>query len=263
MGAVFNAVREALHLEQPLALCTVVEGSDVGAKMAVPGDLNQPVVGSLGNPELDRVVTHDARGLLAQGLTELRRYGTRGETMESDVAVFVKSFAPPPRLIIFGAIDFSRALCQLGKVLGYRVTVCDARSRFATPARFPDADEVAVEWPHRYLEGTKVDKHTVIVVLSHDSKFDIPALMAAVRTPAAYIGAMGSRRTHADRVQRLKEAGMNEVEIARISSPVGLDIGARTPEETAVSILAEVIALRSRRSGTRLTGGDNPIHARE
>lgn len=182
MGAVFDAVREALHLEQPLALCTVVEGSGVGAKMAVSGDLNQPVVGSLGNSELDRVVTHDARGLLVQGLTELRRYGSRGETMEVDVAVFVKSFAPPPRLIIFGAIDFSRALCQLGKVLGYRVTVCDARSRFATPARFPDADEVAVEWPHRYLERTNVDKHTIIVVMSHDSKFDIPALMAAVRT---------------------------------------------------------------------------------
>ena len=262
MGAVFDAITEALHSEQPLALCTVVEGPAVGAKMAVPGAPNQPVVGSLGNPELDRVVTRDARGLLAQGLTELRSYGTKGEAMNSDVAVFVKSFAPPPHLIVFGAIDFSRALCQVGKVLGYRVTVCDARSRFATPARFPDADEVAVDWPHRYLERTFVDKRTVIVVLTHDPKFDIPALMAAVRTPAAYIGAMGSRRTHADRVRRLKQAGMDEADIARISSPVGLDIGARTPEETAVSILAEVIALRSGRSGGRLTGSDNPIHPR-
>lgn len=262
MGAVFDAVREALHLEQPLALCTVVEGVGVGAKMTVPGDFNQPIVGSLGDPELNRVVIRDARGLLAQGLTELRRYGTKGEAMYSDVAVFVKSFAPPPHLIVFGAIDFSRALCQVGKVLGYRVTVCDARSRFATPARFPDADEVAVDWSHQYLERTFVDERTVIVVLTHDPKFDIPALMAAVRTPAAYIGAMGSRRTHADRVRRLKEAGMDEADIARISSPVGLDIGARTPEETAVSILAEVIALRSRRSGGRLTGGENPIHPR-
>ena len=262
MGAVFDAVRKALHLEQPLALCTVVEGIGVGAKMAVSGDLNQPVVGSLGDPELNRVVIRDARGLLSQGLAELRRYGTKGEAMYSDVAVFVKCFAPPPHLIVFGAIDFSRALCQVGKVLGYRVTVCDARSRFATLARFPDADEVAVDWSHQYLERTSVDERTVIVVLTHDPKFDIPALMAAVRTPAAYIGAMGSRRTHVDRVRRLKEAGMDEADIARISSPVGLDIGARTPEETAVSILAEVIALRSRRSGGRLTGGENPIHPR-
>ena len=262
MGAVFDAIREALHSEQPLALCTVVEGLGVGAKMTVPGDLNQPVVGSLGDPELNRVVIRDARGLLAQGLTELRSYGTKGEAMYSDVGVFVKCFAPPPHLIVFGAIDFSRALCQVGKVLGYRVTVCDARSRFATPARFPDADKVAVDWSHQYLERTSVDERTVIVVLTHDPKFDIPALIAAVRTPAAYIGAMGSRRTHADRVRRLKEAGMDEADIARISSPVGLDIGARTPEETAVSILAEVIALRSRRSGGRLTGGENPIHPR-
>lgn len=259
---VLQAIRLARHQQKPLALCTLVSGLNVSAKMAVPGDPNQLVIGSLGNDQLDRVVTGDARSLLDRELTELRRYGTLGQRDIAEVAVFIESMAPPPHLIVFGAIDYSRALCQLGKVLGYRVTVCDARSRFATKARFTDADEVAVEWPHLYLEKTDINKRTMIVVLTHDPKFDIPALMAAVRTPAGYIGAMGSRRTHASRVQRLLEAGMSAAEMARISAPTGLDIGPMTPEETAISIFAEAIALRSGRHGGRLTGGNNPIHPR-
>jgi xanthine dehydrogenase accessory factor len=248
--------------EEPIALCTVTEGPNLGAKLLVPGDEAEPILGSLGDPELDRVVVRDARGLLGQALTELVHYGPHGEARMAEVAVFVESFAPPPHLIIFGAIDFTRGLCKVGKVLGYRVTVCDARSVFATRARFPEADEVVVSWPHKFLEGTTVDERTVICVLTHDAKFDVPALKAAVATPAQYIGAMGSRRTHNDRVIRLKEAGLSDDEIARIAAPIGLDIGARTPEETAMSVLAVVVALRAGRPGGRLTGGQAPIHPR-
>jgi xanthine dehydrogenase accessory factor len=261
-GPVFGRLREALAADEPIALCTITEGPHLGAKLLVPGHEEEPVLGTLGDPELDRVAERDARGLLAQGLTEMRHYGTHGEGRMAEVAVFVESFAPAPHLVIFGAIDFTRGLCKVGKVLGYRVTVCDARAVFATRARFPEADEVVVAWPHRFLEQTDVDERTVICVLTHDAKFDVPALKAAVATPAMYIGAMGSRRTHADRVIRLKEAGLSDDEIARIAAPIGLDIGARTPEETAMSVLAEVVAQRAGRPGGRLTGGEAPIHPR-
>jgi xanthine dehydrogenase accessory factor len=261
-GPVFDRFRQAVAADEPVALCTVTEGPHRGAKLLVLGDESQPVLGTLGDGELDRVVERDARGLLGQALTELRHYGEHGEGRMAEVAVFVESFAPPPHLIIFGAIDFTRGLCKVGKVLGYRVTVCDARAVFATRARFPEADDVIVSWPHRFLEETAVDERTVICVLTHDAKFDVPALKAAVATPAQYIGAMGSRRTHADRVIRLKEAGLSDDEIARIAAPIGLDIGARTPEETAMSVLAEVVAQRAGRPGGRLTGGQAPIHPR-
>lgn len=155
--------------------------------------------------------------------------------------VFVWAFAPKPRLLVFGAIDFAAAVARVGTFLGYRVTVCDARPLFATRARFPDADEVVVDWPHRYLaaehqEG-RVDPRTVVTVLTHDPKFDVPLLEVALRLPEVeYIGAMGSRRTHEDRLARLREAGVSDAQIARLSSPIGLDLGARTPEETAISI---------------------------
>jgi xanthine dehydrogenase accessory factor len=169
-------------------------------------------------------------------------------------------------MLVFGAIDFAAAVARVGSFLGYRVTVCDARPVFATPARFPDADEVLVEWPHRYLrrqaEAGALDPRTVIAVLTHDPKFDVPLLEVALRLPqVAYIGAMGSRRTHEDRLARLREAGLSEVELERLSSPIGLDLGARTPEETAVSIAAEIIALRWGGGGHRLTELDGRIHA--
>ena len=261
MGEIFDLVRDAIRARAPVALCTVVEGARVGAKLAAAADGSTR--GTLGDAELDRVVARDARGLLAQGLSELRHYGARGEARRADVEVFIDSFAPPPTLLIFGAIDFTASLCRVGKVLGYRVVVCDARAPFATRARFPEADEVVVEWPDRYLAEADLDERSAIAILTHDPKFDVPALLAAVKTPARYIGAMGSRRTHQDRIARLREAGMSEAEIARISAPVGLDIGAVTPEETAVSILAEVIALRSGHPGGRLCGGAGAIHSRE
>ncbi|NER37485.1 MAG: XdhC family protein [Oscillatoria sp. SIO1A7] len=256
ISAVLDAIRKAS--EKPAAICTMVEGALAGAKIIVAEDA--PKIGSFGNSELDRVVERDARGLLAQGLKDLCNYGPNGERRETEVTVFIESFSPPPHLIIFGAVDFTRSLSKLGKMLGYRVTVCDARSRFATKARFPEADQVIAEWPHKYLDVAPIDHRTIIAVLTHDPKFDVPALVRAVQTPAAYIGAMGSRRAHADRVRRLQEAGLNETEIARISAPIGLDLGGTTSEETAVSIMAEVIALKNGRTGQRLCENQNPIH---
>ncbi len=199
--------------------------------------------------------------MLDHGTTGLHRIGPDGERRQDELTVFVQSFAPPPRMLVFGAIDFAAAVARVGKFLGYHVTVCDARAVFATPKRFPEADEVVVEWPHRYLQSTTVDSRTVICVLTHDPKFDVPLLEVALRTDAAYVGAMGSRRTHDDRLARLRDEGLDEDALARLASPIGLDIGARTPEETAVSIAAEIIAHRWGGSGRRLGDTAGPIHA--
>ena len=178
--------------------------------------------------------------------------------------VFVASYAPKPRMLVFGAIDFAAAVARVGSFLGYRVTVCDARPVFATRTRFPDADEVVVDWPHRYLtgeaEGGRIDGRTVLAVLTHDPKFDVPLLEVALRLPVAYVGAMGSRRTHDDRLARLREVGVGQDDLDRLSSPIGLDLGARTPEETAVSIAAEIIQLRWGGQGRRLAEVAGPIH---
>jgi xanthine dehydrogenase accessory factor len=208
--------------------------------------------GSLGTPRLDAAVAERTRGLLARGTTQVIRIGPDGEQLDDTLAVFVHSFAPPPRLLVFGAIDFAGAVARIGKFLGYHVTVCDARPVFATRKRFPEADELVVDWPHRYLDSITVDPSTVICVLTHDPKFDVPLLTRALRTPARYIGAMGSRRTHEDRLDRLREAGVGEAELARLASPIGLDLGARTPEETAVAIMSEVISLQWGGTGKRL-----------
>ncbi|MER7245421.1 XdhC/CoxI family protein [Kribbella sp. NPDC000426] len=219
----------------------------------------------LGSERADDAVLDDARGLLANGRTETLEYGPDGQRRGEGMRVFVSSYAPVPRLLVFGAIDFAAAVARLGSFLGYRVTVCDARAVFATASRFPSADEVIVDWPHRYLAGEsaagRIDDRTVICVLTHDPKFDVPLLEVALRLPAvAYIGAMGSRRTHDDRLKRLREAGLTEAEVARLASPIGLDLGARTPEETAVSIAAEIIAQRWGGAGQRLSGAAGPIH---
>jgi xanthine dehydrogenase accessory factor len=175
----------------------------------------------------------------------------------------MQSFTPPARMLVFGAIDFAAAVARLGVFLGYHVTVCDARPVFANPARFPEAHEVVCEWPHDYLARTPVDERTVICVLTHDPKFDVPLLEVALRSPATYIGAMGSRRTHNDRIARLRERGLTETELARLHSPVGLDIGARTPEETAVSIAAEIVQRRWGGTGQRLSEVEGAIHRDE
>jgi len=229
------------------------DGSDDGWHAGASGTLGS-------GARLDAAVDDDVRGMLAQGLTGIRRYGAHGERRGDELSVFVNAFAPPPRMLVFGAIDFAAAVARVGKFLGYHVTVCDARQVFATKSRFPDADEVIVEWPHRFLAGTSIDSRTVICVLTHDPKFDVPLLEVALRTPAGYIGAMGSRRTHEDRIERLREVGLTEAELARLRSPIGLDLGARTPEETAVSIAAELIQLRWGGSGQPLTATEGRIH---
>ena len=256
-------VAAAINAGQPVGVATVIAGpGEVGARRLIRGrDAQVAAVGTLAAGErLDQAVDDDARGMLAQGLTGVRHYGEHGERRLDELSVFVQSFAPPPRMLVFGAIDFAAAVARAGKFLGYHVTVCDARPVFATRARFPDADEVVVQWPHRYLASTPVDERTVICVLTHDPKFDVPVLEVALRTPAGYIGAMGSRRTHEDRLARLREAGLSEKEIARLRSPIGLDLGARTPEETAVSVAAELIQLRWGGSGRPLSDTAGRIH---
>ena len=212
------------------------------------------------HPELDRTVAAEAGAFLDAGRTGTLEIGERGSRCGAPLTVLVESSVPPPRMIVFGAIDFASALVRIGKFLGYRVTVCDARPVFATRTRFPEADEIVVEWPHRYLERTEVDARTVLCVLTHDAKFDLPLLKLALRLPVAYVGAMGSRRTHLDRNKRLRAVGVAELELARLRSPIGLDLGARTPEETALSIAAEIVAARRGGSGVPLTGAHTPIH---
>ena len=251
---------------RPVALATVIEHPDstwLGRRLVVrPGEAP---VGSLGSPRADDAVRDDAMGLLAAGHNATLTYGPDGERRGEGMRVFVWAFAPKPRLLVFGAIDFAAAVARVGAFLGYHVTVCDARPVFATNSRFPEADDVVVDWPHRYLaaehEAGRIDPRTVVTVLTHDPKFDVPLLEVALRMPeVAYVGAMGSRRTHDDRLARLREAGLSEEEIGRLSSPIGLDLGARTPEETAISIAAEIIAGRWGGSGQRLGVTDGRIH---
>jgi xanthine dehydrogenase accessory factor len=256
-------VAASVGAHEPVAVVTCVKGpaDRLGRRMVLWPDR---VSGSFGEQHLDGAVADDARGMLAAGRTATLTYGHDGERRGDDITMFVSSFAPPARMVVFGAIDFAAAVARVGSFLGYRVTVCDARPVFATARRFPDAHEVVVEWPHRYLQAEadagRIDERTVLCVLTHDPKFDVPLLEVALRLPVAYVGAMGSRRTHDERLDRLREAGLKDDELARLSSPIGLDLGARTPEETAVSIAAEIIAGRWGGSGERLTGADGPIH---
>ena len=254
-----------LEAGRPVALATVIEHPDpewLGRRLVVRPEA---VSGSLGSDRATAAVTDDALGLLASGHNATLTYGPDGERRGEGMRVFVWAFAPAPRMLVFGAIDFAAAVARVGDFLGYHVTVCDARPVFATNTRFPHADEVVVSWPHKYLKAEvdagRVDRRTVICVLTHDPKFDVPVLEVALRLPeVAYIGAMGSRRTHEDRLARLREAGLTDDEVARLSSPIGLDLGARTPEETAVSIAAEIIAGRWGGTGDRLSATDGRIH---
>ncbi len=258
----FPEVVAAIDAGSPVAVATVVSGPGrIGARMVIWPDRHS---GTLGSQRLDDAVADDGKGQLSQGHSGLLRYGPDGERLGNEQAVFVQSFAPPPRMLVFGAIDFAAAVTRSGKFLGYHVTVCDARPVFATAKRFKEADEVVVEWPHRYLEtqlaAGAVDERTVICVLTHDPKFDVPVLKLALTTNAAYIGAMGSRRTHNDRLERLRAEGVTEEEIGRLYSPIGLDIGARTPEETAISIAAEIISKRWGGSNRELRETEGAIH---
>jgi xanthine dehydrogenase accessory factor len=259
---VLASALEAAARGRAAALARIVSGPrELVGRALVVGPEHVSGHGGFGaHPELDRTIAAEAAAFLEAGRTGTLEIGEQGSRCGAPLTVLVESSVPPPRMIVFGAIDFASALVRVGTFLGYQVTVCDARPVFATEARFPEADEIVVEWPHRYLERTEVDARTVLCVLTHDAKFDVPLLQLALRLPVAYVGAMGSRRTHLDRNERLREVGVTELELARLRSPIGLDLGARTPEETALSIAAEIVASRRGGSGVSLTGAHTPIH---
>jgi xanthine dehydrogenase accessory factor len=256
-------VSQSVTAGEPVAVATVIRGrpEQVGRHLVVWRDRR---AGSLGSARLDDAATDDARGLLASGRTGDLTYGLDGERRGEGMRVFVDVHAPAPRMLVFGAIDFAAACARIGKFLGYTVTVCDARPVFATASRFPDADEVVVDWPHRYLaaelDAGRIDERTAVCVLTHDAKFDVPVLQVALATKLAYVGAMGSRRTHDDRLKRLRESGVPEEQLAGLASPIGLDLGARTPEETAVSVAAEIISRRWGGNGQPLSTLLDRIH---
>ncbi|MDG4782596.1 XdhC family protein [Micromonospora sp. WMMD961] len=270
-----DAVAAARRGGQPAAVVTCVAADAGDPPGPVPADpagrlgrrlvvTGQRVTGSLGDDRLDDAATADALGLLAAGHSGMLRYGYHGQRRGCGVSLFVTAYATPPRMIVFGAIDFAAAVARIGAFLGYRVTVCDARPVFATARRFPEADEVVVRWPHRYLraevDADRVDERTVVCVLTHDPKFDVPLLELALRHRLAYVGAMGSRRTHDERLKLLREAGLSAAQLARLASPIGLDLGGRTPEETAVSVAAQIVAARWGGTGRPLAALDGPIH---
>lgn len=265
--SLYDTLRGRLRAQLPVALVTVIEGPNPGAKLLVTPDA--AARGSLGTPELDRIVARDALAELEAGRSGIRHYGPEGQTTPEDlvnaptVSVFVESWAPPPQMWIFGAVDFTAALSRVGKVLGYRVIVCDAREVFATRRRFPAADEVVVSWPGPLFaqRGSQLGSRDAVCILTHDPKFDVPAVQGALATGVGYIGVMGSRTTHAKRVERLREVGVTDAELARLMSPIGLDLGARTPEETAISICAEIIARRTGRIAPSLRDSSGPIHS--
>lgn len=267
MTSIYDTLAAAIRSEARIALVTVIDGASVSGKLLVrPG---QPALGSLGNDELDRVAHRDALAELEAGRSGVRHYGPNGETTPEDlvdtpiVRVFVESWSPPPQMWIFGAVDFTAALAKVAKVLGYRVTVCDAREVFATRRRFPMADEVRVTWPGPMFDerGAELGPRDAVCILTHDPKFDVPAVQGALASTAGYIGVMGSRTTHERRLERLADVGVSEpADLGRLMSPIGLDIGARTPEETAISICAEIIARRTGRVAPSLRDGAGPIH---
>jgi xanthine dehydrogenase accessory factor len=251
----------ALSEDRAVVLTTVLEAPEhpelTGTSIVVTSD---DVHGQLADTELGRVLILESRAALGNGGVGLRRLGASGERLGTDVTVLIESFVDRPQLIVFGAVDYAAAVASVGRFLGFRVTVCDARAAFTTPDRFPDADEVVVDWPHRFLAGIELDARSSICVLTHDPKFDVPAIVGALKTPANYIGVMGSRRTHAERLDRLRDAGVSEEDLARLHSPIGLALGGRTPQETAIAIGAELVMVRNRASGLPLRDIDGPIH---
>jgi len=256
-----DAVARATRIGKPVALATLLDGPAAGAKLAVSED---GTVGHLGEVDLLQTsVRRDAIGCLDQGLSTVRRYSAQGEVMGDELRVYIQGFASHPQMVIFGRIDFSVAVAKLARELGYAVTICDARPAFAQSSRFSAVAEVVIDWPDRHMADRELGERDAVLVFTHDPKFDEPALTAALQSGAGYIGALGSRRTHRERVARLREAGIDDTQLERICAPCGLDIGARTPAETAVSILAEIISKRTGRGGERLSYTDGSIHPRE
>ncbi|MEV4033570.1 XdhC family protein [Streptomyces umbrinus] len=256
-----TAALDEVAAGRPTAVAHIIDGPEelLGRTLGVTGDAGTRE-GSVGGEDWEDTVTAQARALLRAGRTGRVEIGGDATTCPERLSVLVHTHAVRPRMLIFGAVDFAGALSEVGRFLGYRVTVCDARPVFATPARFPHADEVVTDWPHRYLGVTEVDARTAVCVLTHDAKFDIPLLRLALHLPVAYVGAMGSRRTHTHRLELLREAGVPKEHLIRLRSPIGLDLGAHTPEETAISIAAEIVAHTHQGPGTPLTWSTGPIH---
>ncbi|WP_051182017.1 XdhC family protein [Nocardia vinacea] len=248
-------VCQAVRAQVPIAFGTTLEGPKP-TFLLFDGDLH----GSTESPEVDRAIETRMAGLLAVGSSAVAECSA-GHRCQSSVRLFVNSFSPPPRMIVFGAIDFARAVVQVGKLMGYFVTLCDARPVFATRARFPEADEIVVDWPHRYLQSQLLDSRTALCILTHDEKFDVPLLERALRLDVGYVGAMGSRRTCLNRERELRLLGLNDTELRRLHAPIGLDIGGKTPAETAISIAAEIIATREGRPGRSLRESRSAIHS--
>jgi xanthine dehydrogenase accessory factor len=260
-GQVELAALEAHAEGRTVAVATLLDGPTAGARLAV---LDDQVIGSLHSTDLlDRNVAREAAGLLEEGKTTIRRFGDDGATLGDELRVHIRAYAPPPRMVIVGAIDFSAAMAPFASQIGYEVTICDARDRFARSSRFSSVARVSVGWPQEILRGLDLGARDVVLVFTHDPKFDEPALMAALKTDAGYIGALGSRKTTLERESRLRRAGATEDDLARIHAPCGLDIGSRTAEETAISVLAEIISARARRAALPLRATSGPIHSRE
>ncbi|GAA2757704.1 XdhC family protein [Actinopolymorpha rutila] len=257
-AALLHRLDAAVRAQEPVAGVGVLGGAEpAGTRLLVGAE---STYGSL--PMTDE----RAAALLAEVRTMLAAGESGILPLTSRLTVLVQSYVPPARMLVFGATDFAAAVSSAGAFLGYRVTVCDARPVFATAERVPDAAEVVVDWPHRYLAREcatgRVDGRTVVCVLTHDPRFDVPLLEVALRCPAAYVGLLGSRRTAEDRLGHLRERGLTDAELRRLSAPIGLDLGSRTPAETAISVAAEIVACRRGGSGRRLTHTDGPIHDR-
>ncbi|RHW26340.1 XdhC/CoxI family protein [Nocardioides immobilis] len=252
----FDKVLDAIRGHRPVVVATVTSGTAVGQHVTLD---ESGVVASAAGLKPDDSLVSRMGAMLTQSDTDVIHGGQTTGSLPS-ASMFLQSYAPPPRMIVFGAIDFAAAVADIGKFLGYHVTVCDARPVFATAARFPDVDRLVVDWPHRYLRTQRVEESTVLCVLTHDPKFDIPLLEVALETPARYIGVMGSRRSHRSRLESLRGAGIPEGQLDRLSSPIGLDLGARTSEETAVSIAAEIIAAARGATGLPLREREGAIH---
>ena len=260
-GEVELAALRAHVAGHPAAVATLLDGDPAGTRLAIVDD---GPVGSLAHGDLlDRNVARESAGLLEEGKTTIRRFGSDGATLGDELRVHIRSYAPPPRMVIFGAIDFSAAMAPFAARIGYEVQICDARDRFARSGRFSTDAEVRIGWPQELMAGVELGPRDAVLVFTHDPKFDEPALLAALATDAGYIGALGSRQTTAERAQRLRAAGAGDDDLARVHAPCGLDIGSRTAEETAVSVLAEIIATRARRVAQPLRATRGPIHGRD
>ncbi len=235
--AVVAPLARAFEADEPVAFAIQLTGIDLGRQVVLePGD---------------------TKTALAVAIAPLLAAGESGLVEHDGEVSFVHAFAPRPALLVLGAIDHAAALCRVGGLLGYRVTVCDARAAFVTPERFPHADELVVDWPDRFLRAADVDERAAICVLTHDVKFDVPALIAALETPARYIGAMGSRTTSEEREERLRAEGVGDADLARIHAPIGLAIGARSPEEVAVAIGAQIVEAST--AARRRLAGPNTV----